>query len=76
MINFEVYTYVVPNFNSTIEEESGKFAELLNSNNPDFAMSSPLFLKELGLRKYNELSEEYLRIQSSQMESGENVNEE
>ncbi|MEA0970374.1 hypothetical protein Megvenef_00333 [Candidatus Megaera venefica] len=76
VINFEVYTDVVPNFNSSIEEERGKFAELLNSNNPGFAMSSPLFLKELGLRKYNELSEEYLRILSGQMESQENVNEE
>jgi hypothetical protein len=75
-INFEVYTDVVPNFNSSVEEERAKFSELLNSNNPGFAMSSPLFLKELGLRKYNELSEEYLRILSGQMESQENVNEE
>jgi hypothetical protein len=66
----------VPNFNSSIEEERGKFAELLNSSNPGFAMSSPLFLKELGLRKYNELSEEYLRILSGQMESQENINKE
>jgi hypothetical protein len=32
-------------------------------------MSSPLFLKELGLRKYNELSEEYLKILSGQMQT-------
>ncbi len=68
-INFEVYTDVVPNFNSSVEEERAKFAELLNSNNPGFAMSSPLFLKELGLRKYNELSEEYLKLLSGQTQT-------
>lgn len=65
-INFEVYTDVVPNFNSSIEEERAKFAELLNSNSPGFAMSSPLFLKELGIRKYNELSQEYIRLLNEQ----------
>lgn len=69
IINFEVYTDVVPNFNSSVEEERAKFAELLNSNNPGFAMSSALFLKELGLRKYNELSEEYLRLLSGQTQN-------
>jgi hypothetical protein len=65
-VNFEVYADVVPNFSSSIEEERAKFAELLNSNNPAFAMSSPLFLKELGFRKYNELSEEYIKLISGQ----------
>ena len=68
-INFEVYTDVVPNFNSSVEEERARFAELLNSNNPGFAMSSSTFLKELGFRKHQELSEEYLRLLSGQTQT-------
>lgn len=65
-INFEVYTDIVPNFNSSVEEERAKFAELLNSPNPTLAMSSALFLKELGFRKYNELAEEFLKLSQGQ----------
>jgi len=47
-INFEIFADFAPNFATSHEEEAAKFEALLNSPNPAFILSEPLFLKKLG----------------------------
>lgn len=47
-INFEIFSDFAPNFASSHEEEAAKFEALLNSPNPAFILSEPMFLKKLG----------------------------
>lgn len=73
LLNFEVYPDTSANFSSSVEEEKARFTELMNSNNAQMLLSSPIFLKELGFREKAayELAEEYARITGMMQQAAE-----
>jgi hypothetical protein len=72
-MNFEVAIDISPNFLSSAQEEAVKFEALLNSSNPAFILSEPLFLKKLGFSESDSyaLNEAFLK-----MMQGKNTNQE
>lgn len=67
-INFEIFTDFAPNFASSHEEEAAKFEALLNSPNPAFILSEPLFLKKLGFSESDSyaLNEAFIKMMQGQ----------
>jgi len=67
-INFEIFTDFAPNFASSHEEEAAKFEALLNSPNPAFILSEPLFLKKLGFTESDAyaLNEAFIKMMQGQ----------
>ena len=73
-LNFEVYVDTAQDFPSTAEENRSKLMELMNSNNPALAFSSPMFLQDIAgfdKNKANEYAEEFLRITGAQQPAQE-----
>lgn len=67
-INFEIFSDFAPNFATSHEEEAAKFEALLNSPNPAFILSEPLFLKKLGFTESDAyaLNEAFLNMMQGQ----------
>lgn len=63
-INFEIFADFAPNFATSHEEEAAKFEALLNSPNPAFILSEPLFLKKLGFTESDSyaLNEAFIKM--------------
>lgn len=76
-INFEIYPDIAPPFSSSNDEEMAKFEGLLNSPNPAFALSDPLFLKKLGFSETDAIAlyEAYTRITQGQQEQAQQQQE-
>ena len=67
-INFEIFADFAPNFATSHEEEAAKFEALLNSPNPAFILSEPLFLKKLGFTESDSyaLNEAFIKMMQGQ----------
>jgi hypothetical protein len=67
-INFEIFADFTPNFATSHEEEAAKFEALLNSPNPAFILSEPLFLKKLGFTESDSyaLNEAFIKMMQGQ----------
>lgn len=67
-MNFEIFADFAPNFATSHEEEAAKFEALLNSPNPAFILSEPLFLKKLGFTESDAyaLNEAFLNMMQGQ----------
>ena len=74
-INFEIFTDFAPNFASSHEEEAAKFEALLNSPNPAFILSEPLFLKKLGFSESDSyaLNEAFIKMMQGQGNQTEGI---
>lgn len=67
-INFEILADFAPNFATSREEQAAKFEALLNSPNPAFILSEPLFLKMLGFTESDSqtLSQAFIKMMQGQ----------
>lgn len=61
-----IYVEEVPDFESSAQEQRATIERLLQNPNAPLLMQSPLFLKRLGIRDYDNIAQEFIEINQAQ----------